>query len=266
MMQQYCCIIALLIVSLTSPTNAFSSLHKISDRSGKIYSSTTNDADEQLSVKRKEEQEYFKKRLLELAASYDRGFGASSRAGDEVVSVIDELEKLNDETNAARGIEGNNELSPLEGSWRMIWTTAQDVLSLNASPVSTVGAIYQVFSPPVVTNIIDLIPKFQALLPPSVFPPSLVRAEVTTRASARPEPMRVGLNFEAVKLQPVQVLGMDADVLPPFAVNLPQIPGADSESSPGYFDVTYLDDELLIIRQNAPGGLFALYKTDNNNP
>jgi len=264
-MMRHNCIIALLVALLTRSTQSFSPWYNLSDRYGKILSASAIDTDEQLSVKKEGEREYLKKRLLELAASYDRGFGASPKAKEDVESVIGKLENLNEEASAARGI-GGDELSPLDGSWRMIWTTAQDVLSLNASPVTTVGAIYQVFSPPVVTNIIDFIPKVQALLPASLFPPSLVRAEVTTRASSRSEPMRVGLNFESVKLQPVQVLGMEAGALPPFGFDLPKIPGADAESSPGYFDVTYLDDELLIICQNAPGGIFALYKTEDYNP
>jgi len=37
----------------------------------------------------------------------------------------------------------------------------------------------------------------------------------------------------------------------------------DDTDKPGYFDVEYLDDELLIIRQQAPGGVFALVKVDS---
>ena len=83
-------------------------------------------------------------------------------------------------------------------------------------------------------------------------------------------PNRVGLLFEDVELQPVEFLGMDASTLPPFAANLPKLPGtdntSDSSTGPGYFDVSYLDDELLIIRQNAPGGLFALVKVTDSDP
>jgi hypothetical protein len=38
------------------------------------------------------------------------------------------------------------------------------------------------------------------------------------------------------------------------------------EDGPGYFDTTYLDEEMLIIRQNAPGGLFVLAKVPDNDP
>jgi len=36
----------------------------------------------------------------------------------------------------------------------------------------------------------------------------------------------------------------------------------DAESNPAYFDVLYLDDELLIIKQGSPGGYFAAVKVD----
>ena len=30
----------------------------------------------------------------------------------------------------------------------------------------------------------------------------------------------------------------------------------DNTSSPGYFDILYIDDDMLIISQNEPGGVF----------
>lgn len=228
------------------------------------------DAEEEIAV---EERDGLKRSLIKLAAAYDRGYGATKSSRGEVDDLIQHLEGLNPTADAAKGITGNGDESPLAGIWRMCWTTAQDVLTLASSPISTVGSIYQVIDPPIATNIIDLIPRAQALFPPGLAPPTLLRAEVTTRASPREgRPLRVGLDFEAVKLQPVEVLGFATDgVLPPLSFNLPRIstanlPGVDPDNSPGYFDVAYLDDEMLIIRQNAPGGLFVLLKADNYDP
>ena len=55
----------------------------------------------------------------------------------------------------------NSKKSPsLMGTWRLIWTTAPDVVSLQASPVLTVGAIHQVYGGDrVVTNVIDFVPR-----------------------------------------------------------------------------------------------------------
>lgn len=214
------------------------------------------------------EREKLKVSLFKMAAAYDRGYGASPSARKKMDLIIEQLESLNPTSDAARGISGDDD-APLRANWRMIWTTAQDVLSLASSPTTTVGAIYQIIEPPIATNIIDLIPRPQALLPPSLQPSSILRAEVTTRASPREDfPNRVGLTFESVKLKPVEVFGVQVPFLPPFSVDLPrpQIPGSTPETSPGYFDVIYLDDELVIIRQNAPGGLFALTKADDYDP
>lgn len=119
----------------------------------------------------------------------------------------------------------------------------------------------------------------------------MLRAEVTTRASSRRDyPNRVGLVFEGIKLQPIELLGKKVTNLPPLQVDftwprslleqlVSLVPGLDNylglsdttggtnnANAQGYFDVMYLDDELLIIRQQAPGGLFALVKVDNCNP
>ena len=109
-------------------------------------------------------------------------------------------------------------------------------------------------------------PRIQGLLPPSVLPNSLLRAKVQTRASPRTnQPMRVGLDFEAVKLVPVELLGQTVEsVLPPLGFDIPKL--FEVSEDVGFFDVTFLDEDLLIIRQNAPGGLFALAKVDQIDP
>lgn len=216
-----------------------------------------------------------KRELFQLGASYDRGFGANSAARDKALRVIKNLEQLNQEKNAAGGIDGELLTSPLTGVWRMVWTTAFDVLSLQASPLTIIGAVHQVVEPPIITNVIDWIPRAELLLPPNVLPSSLFRAKVKTRASSRTnKPNRVGLVFEAVQIQPLEVLGMKLDVFPPLGWDIPRLPqelidsllpalNIDAAESPGYFDVTYLDDEVLIIRQNEPGGLFASIRVDS---
>jgi len=227
-------------------------------RESSMEDGTTNDTERSLL------RNVVKKKMLQLGASYDRGFGASPNARREMERVISELELLNDETDAARGIDGTG-FAPLEGNWRMIWTTASDVLVLGASPIFTVGAIYQLYEPPIVTNVIDLIPRFQNLFPPNIAPSSLIRAQVQTRSSPRASyPMRVGLDFESVNVQPVELLGQDAGFLPPLAFDLPRL--FELPDDVGYFDVTFLDEELLIIKQNAPGGLFVLARVDDADP
>jgi len=213
--------------------------------------------------------EALKRTVLEFGASFDRGFGASQKSRAKMEKVIEELAGYNLEMDAAKGIEGSSEnSSPLTGCWRMVWTTAQDVLVLNASLLTTTGAIHQIFEPPVVTNVIDFIPKAESFLPPTLTPSSLLRAKVTTRASTRPQPMRIGLDFEAVSLVPTQLFGMDLpDTVQPLKIDLPKISGLSADvESPGYFDVLFLDENMLIIEQNVGGGKFVLIKTDGIDP
>lgn len=80
-------------------------------------------------------------------------------------------------------------------------------------------------------------------------------------------------------------MGQKVDNLPPITIDLtwqqrlfdqiaPFVPVlarkessmGDDTDKPGYFDVEYLDEELLVIRQQAPGGVFALVKVDNYDP
>jgi hypothetical protein len=209
-----------------------------------------------------------KQELIQMGASYDRGYGASPTARAKVKELVKELQDMNPCDDASVNIDGKQKEtkeSPLKGIWRLVWTTAQDILVLNASPFTAVGAIYQVIEPPVITNIIDFVPRYQSLLPPDAIPSTLVRAKVKTKASSRSNPMRIGLTFESVNVKALEILGQKTgSSLPALAFDLPRLPGATTEgggdSSPGYFDVAYLDRDMLIIQQNAPGGTIVLVR------
>ena len=78
-----------------------------------------------------------KQEMYQLAASYDRGFSATARARKEASDIIQKLSDLSPTVDASRGIDGstyNQDDVPLKAIWRMIWTTAFDVVSLGASP------------------------------------------------------------------------------------------------------------------------------------
>lgn len=222
-----------------------------------------------------------KRDIFQLGASYNRGFAASPRARETTLQLVEELEQFNTQKNAADGVDGssitaspeNNKarFPPLQGTWRLLWTTGTDVLVLDANPLATTSAIYQVFEPPMVTNVIDLQPKIQALASPIAgVGNTLLRARVETRANQRSgKPNRVGLVFERVKLQPLQLLGSDIDIFPPLGFDWPRWGAETTEptgpDSPGYFEVTYLDDEVLVYRQQLKG-LFVYIKVDSMDP
>jgi hypothetical protein len=78
-----------------------------------------------------------KQDLYQLAASYDRGFSATPKARREASEIIEKLAAINPTSEASKGIDGGaygqNDV-PLKATWRMIWTSALDVVSLGASP------------------------------------------------------------------------------------------------------------------------------------
>ncbi len=275
-----------------SDSFAISKIHASRKKDTAVYQNIVSEIVDAIEdVEKEKKREELKDTIVQLGASYDRGFSASPRVRTKMENLLLELERLNPETNASRFIDGPQfvtpqgrkrnstsmemadtfnsqqesslEMSPLTGNWRMIWTTAQDVLVLGASPVVTVGAIYQFISPPTVTNVIDLIPRFQNVFSPSIIPNSMARAEVTTKASFRKSnPNRIGLNFERVEFKGLEFWGQDVSKLfPPLAFNLPRI---NLPEDVGYFDVTYLDSEMLLIRQNSPGGCFVLVNVQND--
>lgn len=276
-------------LSVSLPNTKFYLANNDDDSFSDAVPSDTDSDPQPLATEQAEISSDLKRKLYQLAASYDRGFAATPKARTEANDIIEQLAVVNPTENAAKGIDDNDfsDDVPLKAIWRMIWTTAFDVVSLGASPIAAPSAIYQVITdPPIATNIIDFIPRAQTFFPSSSVPSSLLRAEVTTRASSRRgSTNRVGLVFEGVKLQPIEFLGQKVDNLPPLSVDLTWqqglidqvatfVPGLENFSSegkddvdaPGYFDVEYLDDELLIIRQQAPGGRFVLVKVDNYDP
>jgi uncharacterized surface protein with fasciclin (FAS1) repeats len=108
--------------------------------------------------------EELKSKLFAFAASVDRGFGAKQSERESIQRIVDELIAQNPTEVPTLGLFPDNQLgksSPLAGAWKMVYTTAFDVLSLAASPVSTLQAIYQVIgSDGASVNIIDLSPRY----------------------------------------------------------------------------------------------------------
>ena len=228
-----------------------------------------------------QERAALKTSLLTAAAACQRGFGATKKDRERIGTILEKLAAVSPTPIATSGIDGADvgtepltSTAPLAGCWRLVYTTASDVLSLDASPVAGVGAVYQLIEPETatelggssVTNIIDLYPRPQTLLPPGTLA-SALRLRVMTSAVARSAD-RVGLTFYAARAEPRALLGFDVSaLLPALGGPLPRLPGnigtrPDTLSSPSFFDVTYVDDELLCIRQNSPGGVFAAVRVD----
>jgi hypothetical protein len=60
---------------------------------------------------------------------------------------------------------------------------------------------------------------------------------------------------QSVKVEPKNLIGRDVSFLPSPTIQLPRIPiFGGGDDSPAYFDILYLDSDLLIIKQNSIPG------------
>ena len=99
-----------------------------------------------------------------------------------------------------------------------------------------------------ITNVIDLEPRNKLPPPLNALTETRVRQKVVTRAKQL-QPLRIGLKFEAVEVQPTQVLGNDAPQGLQLRLPLPNPSVAFLEEAlyeSSFFDVVYLDEELRI--------------------
>ena len=281
-----------------------------------------------LSTAQQEQVHELKLKIFARSAACDRGFSATPFERRAILQLVDQLKDLSPERVPTRNFAPSyspSEAIPLAGSWRMVFTTAYDVLQLSALPLTIVQGIYQQIHPNgEVANVIDFAPRFQTLFPQQLTGNgTTIRAKVSILGRARGE-RRVGLTFYAVELKPLTLLSSSAvaALAPKCKVNLPgrgisdmlrkapsqvdappqnssvtlpantnssstpntnTFTGSSSRSSgieplfenlksllagtfgananadyssPGFFDILYLDDDTLIIQQNQPGGIF----------
>ena len=204
--------------------------------------------------------------LLRQTAVCDRGFFATAeQRGNIDLAIEDLVTERSGFAEPTKGLNPNSDGSaecPLEGLWSLVYTDAFDVVSLAASPVTALRGIYfEIDRAGESSNLIDFAPRLEANFG-AVFPESTLRARVKTRSKARSE-TRVGLSFVGARIEPQKFLGFDASGLPPLGVDFPKLPsfgiGAEDsadDASPGFYDIKYLDEDLLILYQNEPGGVF----------
>ncbi|KAJ8605851.1 hypothetical protein CTAYLR_000529 [Chrysophaeum taylorii] len=181
-----------------------------------------------------------KRKVLGLCAGCDRGFGAS---GADRANVEDAIEEL-------CGLRDPEPLEALRKRWRLVYTSAPDVSTLAGNPLVQLGGIYQDATEwPRIVNVIDASPRWLSLAPPALGSAVEIigRQKVITTATPKTE-TRVALTFERVEVAPLRFFG--AQVPDIFTLGVPLPPAS------GEFDVRYLDDDFLVIQQQAPGGIF----------
>jgi len=240
------------------------------DNDGPVSTIVINDQDTAaLNSKRRED---LKKSLYSKCAECDRGFSSIPSDRIAIDSIINELKTLSPEGNPTRKFfPDNNDTSasaPLDGAWKLIYTTAFDVLILGVNPFSITQSIYQVInSTGSAINVINVAPRLQAFLPQQlVGTGSTLRLKVYIDAKRKSDD-EISLRFKSTEIKPITLLGNKINFLPSLKLLLPQrILGGDAwkssdnknsfGQSSGYFRVLYLDSECLIIQQNQPGGIF----------
>ena len=203
------------------------------------------DADAQPMADPELQRAQLKTKLLQCVSRMDRGFGSSEVDRRCVDTIVQSLRQINPSHDSA-----TDKLYPnatpegeckIEGVWTMVYTTAFDVLQLNANPLTIVQQIRQVISRDGRSvNVIDLVPRVQSLLPYSlVGKGSTIRLKVFTSAYARTA-SRVGLTFKRIESQLLSLLSIDTN-LRLLGIDLPQVAswfGADGGiDGPGFFDV-----------------------------
>lgn len=222
-----------------------------------------------------------KTRIFAACAASDRGFAASTADRAEIEALLEEISPLSPIEEPARGILEGADDAPLKACWRLVYTSASDVSNLSANPIAAPGGIYQdARNLPVIMNVIDTKPRALDNLPPAAAAAVATATRLNVQTRARPRgPSRVGLSFESIEVEPLQLLGMDLPSwLPPLKVDLPQLgldlqrqvfgvsadeDPRDSASNPAFFDIMYLDDDFLVIKQGSPGGMFAAIKVND---
>jgi PAP_fibrillin len=145
--------------------------------------------------------------------------------------------------------------SLLEGDWRLLYTTSADLLGLGRFPLVQLGQIYQCIRirEAKLYNIAELqgVPWLETL--------------VTVSAQFKPiTEQRVQVQFQRSILGLQRVLGYQSPGQWIEQINIqPKLKAfdfpIDSQRTPGWLDITYLDSDLRIGR-GSEGSLFVLTK------
>lgn len=188
--------------------------------------------------------------LLEAIAGTNRGLLATDRDRQAIAVAIAQLE---DRNPTPRPLEAP---ALLNGDWRLLYTTSQELLGLDRVPLAKLGQIYQCIrtANQKIYNIAEVsgLPYLDGLV-------SVVAR--FTPASER----RVDVSFERAIIGLTRLMGYQSpdrfiqsiEAGQTFAAIDFKIGNRDQQ---GWLDTTYLDEDLRIGRGNE-GSLFVLTKT-----
>ncbi|MEB3273717.1 MAG: PAP/fibrillin family protein [Prochlorothrix sp.] len=190
-----------------------------------------------------------KTQLLETLAGQNRGLFASPAQKELILDRIIQVEKCNPTRNPTRATK------LLDGDWRLLYTTSGELLGTDRVPLVQLGQVYQCIR--VQSQQVFNIANLDASPLPGGLISVAARFDVTTG-------QRLAIGFErfVVGLRPIlgyqdpnqwiEQLQTDRRFL---AVDI-KLKTGDRQ---GWIDVTYLDENLRIVRGNE-GSVFVLTK------
>jgi hypothetical protein len=191
-----------------------------------------------------------KAELLEAIAGKNRGLLVSET---DKVAILAAVSRLEDRNPTPRPVEATD---LLEGNWRLLYTTSNELLNLGRLPALPLGQIYQCnrTSGARIYNIAEVseLPYLEGLV----------------SVAARFEPVserRVNVKFERsiVGLRRLISYNSPNDFIQQIEAGKKFFPALDfsidSGDRQGWLDITYLDNDLRIGRGNE-GSVFVLTK------
>ncbi|MBD1866708.1 PAP/fibrillin family protein [Cyanobacteria bacterium FACHB-471] len=190
-----------------------------------------------------------KAKLLEAIAGKNRGLLTTESDKQAILSVIAQVE---DQNPNPRSLQVPNKL---DGNWRLLYTTSQDLLRIDQLPLFKLGQIYQyvrareakiyniaeVYGVPYLEGLVSVAARFEAV--------SDRRVQVKFERSI------LGLQRLIDYQSPVHFIEA-IEAGQKFAAIDFNITNRDQQ---GWLDITYLDDDLRIGRGNE-GSVFVLTK------
>jgi PAP_fibrillin len=190
-----------------------------------------------------------KTELLEKISGVNRGLLTNET---ERIAIQSAIAYLEDRNPTPRPVEAT---SLLEGDWRLLYTTSSDLLGLGRFPLIQLGQIYQCIRirEAKLYNIAELegLPWLESI--------------VTVSAQFAPiTEQRVQVQFQRSILGLKRVMGYHSPAQWIEQINIqPKLKAIDfaidSQRTPGWLDITYLDADLRIGR-GSEGSLFVLTK------
>jgi hypothetical protein len=193
-----------------------------------------------------------KAELLDAVASVNRGINSSPSDRTAIQAAATTLEERNPTPEPLQA------MALLDGDWRLLYTTSQELLNIDRIPLASLGPIYQCIR--LAENRIYNIAEVNG--------PPLLSGLVAVAATLEPvSTQRVNVGFERGIVGLRQALGYQSPAqfiqmlqsTPKFSL----LQGIDfrikRDRQTGWLEVTYLDDDLRIGRGNQ-GSLFVLKK------